>query len=439
MVTNGTPEEPQNGTPEEPQNNQSGGSTFNIPNRALIIGGAGGGVALVAVIVVVVLFVTGIIGGASGGASGGGGVLGYIPASAGLVLIGDHEALLNGDVPEDYVEYMEDEDEDADGSGLSSGTYEKIDIDGDDVSLVAFVADQRNADYLEIVQGDFDFDVIREELEDGLDCEDDDYRGFELWECPGGDFPAVALFEKDGYLVFALERQDDLEDMLTYKSRDPGKLADDGSSDIKRILDQTDGGWLQMAVVTDDCPINRCQGFAFALGESDDSEAIPASYAVMFSSERAASGAEGDVEIDDLLEKLFAELALELDIEEVKAEGEFVVGTGEAEFVGTNAGRSNRDQIRSSEPATADRADSVWQPTPTARFPVASRSEWIEDCVNRPAGFRADFCACRFDYAADQLGQDLLPTLSDISSSAFDYREDWVRLVGDEVPQRCLQ
>jgi hypothetical protein len=45
MATNGTPEEPQNGTPEEPQNNQSGGSTFNIPNRALIIGGAGGGPA----------------------------------------------------------------------------------------------------------------------------------------------------------------------------------------------------------------------------------------------------------------------------------------------------------------------------------------------------------------------------------------------------------
>ena len=45
---------------------------------------------LVAVIVVVVLFVTGIIGGAGGGASGGGGVLGYIPASAALVLIGDN-------------------------------------------------------------------------------------------------------------------------------------------------------------------------------------------------------------------------------------------------------------------------------------------------------------------------------------------------------------
>ena len=428
-----------NVTPEEPQNNQSGGSTFSIPNRTLIIGGAGGGVALVTVIVVVVLFVTGIIGGAGGGASGGGGVLGYIPADAGLVIIGDNEAFLNGDVPEDYVEYLEDEGEDADGFGLSSGAYEKIDIDEDDVSLLALVADQSTADSLEIARGDFDFDVIREELEDGLDCEDDDYRGFELWECPGGEFPAVALFEKDGYVVFAVNRQDDLEDMLTYKARDPEKLADGGNSDIKRILDQTDGGWLQMAILTKDCPINRCQGFALALGESDDSESIPASYAVMFSSERAASGAEDDVEIDDLLENLFAELALELDIEEVKAEGEFVVGTGEAEFVGPNGNRANRDRNRRPEPATQGPADSAWEPTPTPRFPVASRTEWIEDCLNRPVAFTEEYCSCRFDHAADQLGQDLLPTLSDISSGKFEYREDWVRLVGHEVPERCLR
>jgi hypothetical protein len=65
------------------------------------------------------------------------------------------------------------------------------------------------------------------------------------------------------------------------------------------------------------------------LGDSDDSESIPASYAVMFSSKRAAAGAGDDVEI----ENLFAECALELDIDEVKAEVEYMVGTGEAEFV----------------------------------------------------------------------------------------------------------
>ena len=36
----------------------------------------------------------------------------------------------------------------------------------------------------------------------------------------------------------------------------------------------------------DDCPIERCGGFAVAVGESDGSDSIPASYAVMFSSER---------------------------------------------------------------------------------------------------------------------------------------------------------
>ena len=410
------------GPPEEPQNNQSGGSTFNIPNRTLIIGGAGGGVALVAVIVVVVLFVTGIIGGAGGGSSGGGGVLGYIPASAALVLIGDNEAILNGDVPEDYVEYMEDEDEDADGPGLSSSTYEKIDIDQDDVSLVAFVTDQRNADSLEIVRGDFDFDVIREELEDGLDCEDDDYRGFELWECPGEDFPAVAPFEKDGYLVFALERQDDLEDMLTYKSRDPEKLADDGSSDIKRILDQTDGGWLQMAVVTDDCPINRCQGFAFALGKSDDSEAIPASYAVMFSSERAASGAEGDVEIDDLLEKLFAELALELDIEEVKAEGEFVVGTGEAEFVDPDDVRSSARDVSHAQPVRAEQATARQAPAmaDTTALPAGlerHRDQWVAVCNDNSGHLNQDGCRCLYE--------DLLTEFGDRPEAIPDWNASW--------------
>ena len=69
------------------------------------------------------------------------------------------------------------------------------------------------------------------------------------------------------------------------------------------------------------------------MGDSDDSESIPASYAVMFSSKRAAAGAGDDVEIDDLVENLFAECALELDIDEVKAEVEYMVGTGEAEFV----------------------------------------------------------------------------------------------------------
>ena len=118
-------------------------------------------------------------------------------------------------------------------------------------------------------------------------------------------------------------------------------MAADGNSDIKRVLDQTDGGWLQVAVITESCPINRCQGFALAIGKSDDSESIPASYAVMFSSERAAAGAEDDIEIDDLVESFFAEFAFELDIEDVMADGDFVVGDGTAEFIDPDDARSS--------------------------------------------------------------------------------------------------
>lgn len=332
MTTNG------NGTPEsappqpQPQGVLPAGGLFGIPAKWLLIGGGGGG-ALLIVIVVVVLFLF-VFGGGGGGASGGSDVLGYIPGDAGYVLIYDNDAVLNGDAPEDLIDYMMEQAEE-DSVGVSEDVFDDLNIDYDDNISLWAGAQLAGKDYLalEIVQGDFDFDIIREELEDGLDCDDDDYRGFELWECPDAEFPAVALFEKDGFVIFAVERQGDLEDMLTDKARDPEKLADNADSDIKRILDRTEGGWLQSAFITDDCVISRCEGVAIALGESDDSESIPASYAVMFNSERAAAGAENDVEIDDLLKEIFGGFTLDLDIDEVEADDEFVIGAGEAEFV----------------------------------------------------------------------------------------------------------
>ena len=336
MATDGTPEQPSDAS----QDDQASGGGFTISGKMLIIGGAGGA-ALVVVIAGALLFATGVIGGGAsgGGASGGGGdgggdILAYIPADAEVVLIMDNRALSSGNLPEDFIEYMEEYE----GGDELPDFLDALDISDDDVATVALVTDQIGNDALEIVQGDFDFDIIREELEDGLDCEDDDYRGYELWECPGNEFPAVALFEKDGYVVFAVERQNYLEQLLTYKSRRPQKLADAEESEIKEILDQTGGGWLQFAFVGEGCIIRRCEGVAFALGESDDSDSMPASYAVMFSSERAAAASEDDVEVDSVLEEILAGFDLELDIGEVKAEGEFVVGEGTAEFVEPGSG-----------------------------------------------------------------------------------------------------
>ena len=112
-------------------------------------------------------------------------------------------------------------------------------------------------------------------------------------------------------MVLAAQRQNDLEDMLTYKSREPEKLANADDSDAKRLLGQTEG-WVQWAFLGDFCPINRCQGFAIALGKSEDSADMPASYALLFNSERAATAAEGDIAIDDLLEEWFSLIDLDL-------------------------------------------------------------------------------------------------------------------------------
>lgn len=396
MATNGTPER----SNDAPQGSQpSGGGGFAISGKMLGIAG-GGAAALVVVIVVVVLLVTGVLGGGGGGgASGGRDILAYIPGDAGLVIIGDNRAVVNGNIPEDLIEHLEDDE--ADGAlDDFPDSFDDLDIDDDDVATLAFVGDEDQNDSLVIVQGDFEFDIVREELEDGADCEGDDYRGFELWECPDGG--AVALFEKDGYLVFAAERrQDDLERLLTYKSRTPEKLADADDSDIKEILSRTDGGWLQLVYILEDCVIERCEGLAIALGESDDSDAIPTSYAVMFSSERAAAASEGDVAIDDVVEEILAGFNLELDIGEVKSEGEFVVGSGTAEFVEPESGSS-----RSSEPSrdVANRDATVSDPNVI---------NWINYCYETGSvSVGVGECQCLYDYLQSNLRGGQIPRFS---------------------------
>ena len=399
MATNGTPEQ-SNGVP---QHDQPSGGGFSISGKMLGIAG-GGAAALVVVIVVVVLLVTGAFSGGSG-ASGGGDWLGYVPADAVGVAIADNQAFFGGDVPEDFVEYLEEY------GGESEEIYDFVDVDEDDLIIHANALDANFDETLEILRGDFDFDIIREELEDGRDCEDDDYRGFELWECPGQEYPAVALFEKDKYVVLAAQRQDDLEDVLTYKSREPEKLADSDDSEIKRLLNQTDG-WIQFAMLGDRCPINRCEGFAVALGESNDSTDMPASYALLFNSERAATAAEDDVEIDDLIEAFFDGLDLELDIGEVKAEGEFVVGSGTAEFVDPDNARSRSANLSSGERDSRERESARGRATQlsmdaaneAATVPAPDPGTWIYLCESsHDYGMRpVQQCACLWNYLISQ-------------------------------------
>ena len=379
MATNETPQQD-----EQPQQ-QGGpaGGMFGMSGKMLgIIGG--GAAALVAVIVIVVLAVTGVFGG--GGGSGGGNVLGYIPGDAGLVTIDDVRTQMNRDGLEDYVEFIQD-------SGDDSRDTKDIGMDDDNIQSFAVVYESLGGnDILWIAEGDFEFDDIREELDDGLDCEDDDYRGFEMWECSGRGFPAaVAIFEKDGYIVIASQRQSDLERLLTYMSREPEQLANAEDSDIRRILNTVGDGWLQIAAV-DDCPVDRCQGSGLAL-RGDDSDSIDVSFALMFGSERAAEAMEGEIGIDDYITTLLSVLALDLDIGNVRANGEFVVGDGIAEFVdpeeprssnrgsGSGSGRPAATAAPATVLATAMPAAQAATSMPErAAREAVGRDTWLEDC-----------------------------------------------------------
>ena len=379
MATNDTPQQDEQ---PQPQGGPAGGG-FSISGRTLAVAG-GGAAALVAVIVVVALAVTGAFGG--GGATGGGSVLGYVPGDAGLVTIGDVRTQTSRDGLEDYVAFIQD-------GGDDPRDAQDIGMDDDNIELFAVVYESFGGDdTLWIAKGDFEFDDIREELDDGLDCDDDDYRGFELWECSGRGFPAaVAIFERDGYVVIASQRQADLERLLTHMSREPEQLANAEDSDIRRVLGAVGDGWLRIAAVHD-CPVDRCQGSGLAL-QGEDSDAIDVSFALMFGSERAAEAMEGEIGIDDYVTTLLSVLALDLDIGNVKADGEFVVGDGVAEFVDPDQPRSSNRSggSGSARPAattapamalpTAAPAALMATPTPDRTAPAAvGRGEWVEDC-----------------------------------------------------------
>ena len=375
MTTNRTPEQPEEFQPQalepqtpQPQGRQSSGGLFGIPTKWLLIGGGGGGALLIVIVVALLL----VIGGGGGGASGGGNILGYIPANAAFVVIKDVETQANSEGLEDFVEFMNDRGDD-------SRDTRDIGMDDDNIELFATVYESFGGDdILWIVKGDLEFDEIREELDDELDCEDDEYRGFEMWQCADRSFPAaVAIFEKDRYVVIASQDESDLEQLLTHMSRDPEELANDEDSDIGRILDTAGDGWIQI-VSADDCPVNRCQGFGLALwGEESDS--LDVSFALMFGSERTAEAMESDIEIDDFLTNLLSALALELDIGNVKADGEFVTGDGIAEFVdpddsrssNQNSGDQSRDGAGSARPAAAE-ATAMPRPAAT-QAPLATK------------------------------------------------------------------
>ena len=395
--TNGAPE-PQ---PDPPRNQQAsggggGGGLFNIPTKWLIIGGGGAGAALVAIVaVVVILFLTGVF---SGGSPQPGTIMDLVPADARSVIIMDIKAML----ADDYLaERLED---DAD---FSAGTEELEDfgIDAEDIEQIIFASAGGG---LAVVKADFDPADVQDALEDE-DAEEDDYRGYTLWETADG-YGAIL---DGGYIVGGAERA--VKDVLNSLYRGEGALSNaDDDSDVKRVLDKLGDGIFIIADVSDACGsrLERCEGYGAALTEADeDREEGSFKYVALFRNERSAENAEENY---DSLANFFE--VLDLDVDDAEVDGEFVTGTATEDYsrpaTTQPSGATTSGSAATAMPApttaamtagssAATRVAATIVAAVTAGAPASSltgwEGVWVEDCVDSDDGFSRRECECLYE------------------------------------------
>ncbi len=310
MATNGNgTHEPQEAS--EPQGGQPSGGLFGLPNRWLLIGGGvGGGVLVVVIAVVVVALVL------SGGSRIPSNYLGFVPEDSTFITIWDVEVVIDGDVPrnlersfENFYEYRLDE----------------VGVSTDELETLVYVEDSRGEDSLVIAKGDFDFEDIRDELDD-LDYEDDKYRDYEIWEDGDGNAYSISLLGDDEYVLIGYTR-DSVQDVLKAVSRERGLVAGRPDHNVNRVMDKVGTGWL--IAINSDCQTERlieirgCEAIGAAFTDGDrDSASVR--MVVLLRSESAANRALDDVE-DHIDDHGLLFWNLDSDLEDIDTDREFIV------------------------------------------------------------------------------------------------------------------
>ena len=280
-----------------------GGPTAAGRRKMLLWGGVGGVllIAAVAVVVVVVLIMR--------GGSLPGGPLGLVPDDASWVQVVDVERFLAGDAPDDSADDFEDEWEDRlDDIGVSLDDLDTlVQAYGDDGTVLVF-------------GGDLDFEQIRDELDDAR-YDDDDYQGYEVWDDGNLWVEAAALLDGRGEMVVG--STDAVEGVLKALSRGSGSLLQDDDNDLRRALERAGQGWVVLAL--EGCQgagVRGCEAVGAAVSEGSESYLVETTFAYLFRNERTAES-----ELEDLEDYLDDEFSRDVDIEEVKTDGVFVIVT----------------------------------------------------------------------------------------------------------------
>ena len=239
------------------------------------------------------------------GQTGSGGVLELVPDTVAAVQVFDVREILGGDAPSDFEDLLDFQQV---LEGLRKWGILRVDV------RTLAVAESGSGEEVNFLQGEFDFDVIREVL-DEAGREDEDYRGYELWE----GYPALALLEDDGHVIMG--GPGEVKAVLKSLARDQGLLLQDGENPLKRAMDRAGTGltaWSSRGCGSLDP--SGCDATAFAASAGDEFS-VEMVDVYVFSSERAAAAAVRD--LDDFYER-WGDAVGSLDYE-VDSDGEFVV------------------------------------------------------------------------------------------------------------------
>ena len=240
-----------------------------------------------------------------------------------------------------------------------------------------------------VLKGDFNLSNLREGLED-LDGERSSYRGYEVWEDLSGG-GTVALL--DGYVVGTTSVQA-VENTLKNLYNGTGSLERaDAQNGMKRILDKLGRGSLIVASGQSSCHIDHCDGYGYVVEVNNAAEEVRIEIALLFSNESAAERAADDY--DQVAD--FIEYEMDVDIEDTKSEGRFVVSVAFEDLDDAGGRSTTVPDYPFAAPAAT--------PTPPSRiiFPTGvPRADWIDHCYDYSPVASMDDCSCVYEYLRNE-------------------------------------
>ena len=200
----------------------------------------------------------------------------------------------------------------------------------EDITGLATAFKSSGSFYYDIIKThpDFDFDDLRDDLEDE-GYEETTYRNLEVWERERTG-SSVSLFEEDGVVVFG--ETENVRELLKAIDREEGFIDDE--SNLGRVM-QAAGKGLTSFII-DECevrtttftgikftslggPVPGCEATATTISDGDE-DTTQATLAAVFRSERRAeAGAE------DLKENIEDSNEVDADIEDMQIKGDMVI------------------------------------------------------------------------------------------------------------------